>query len=179
LDWNLANPFLLWTRYLIVIIVICLRRVTPTDKYSLLGRGIAFIGVVIFLFPIAVITYWIGGNPEGYILQPFDIPILAVFGILGLILAYSGAIIHRRFAVIGPFLTKDGELIHSGKAWTKGTESGLFLTSCGRVVSINQTSRETAHIGYRVVTASYVTCNDCNLKEGGAIMDTVRHGRIW
>jgi len=156
-----------------------LRRVNPTNKYCLVGRGIAFIGVAIFLFPIAVLTYWIGGNPGEYILQPFDIPILAAFGILGLIMICSGLIINRRFLVIGPFLTKDGEPIHSGKIWMKGTESGLFLTSCGCVVSINQTSRETAHTGYRVVTASHVTCNDCSLREGGAIMDTVRHGRIW
>ncbi|MGY5881519.1 MAG: hypothetical protein RTV31_14805 [Candidatus Thorarchaeota archaeon] len=148
-------------------------------RYSLVGRGLAFIGVVIFLFPIVVLSYWIGGNPGEYILQPFDIPILAGFGILGLVMAYSGLIINRRFAVIGPFLTKDGESIHSGKVWTKSSESGLFLTSCRRMVSTNQTSRETAHIGYRVVTASHATCNDCNLREGGAIMDTVRHGRIW
>ena len=83
----------------------------------------------------------------------------------------------RRFRKTKPFLAKDGEPIHSGKNWKKQSESGLFLTSCGRVVSINQESRATAHVGYRLVTAERATCKECNIREGKAVMDRVAHGR--
>lgn len=82
----------------------------------------------------------------------------------------------RRFRNTKPYLTKDGESIHSGKPWKKQSESGLFLISCGRVVSINQESKATAHVGYKIVPAKRATCKDCNIRQGKAVLDRVRHG---
>jgi hypothetical protein len=145
--------------------------------YRLLGKALAVIGALILFFPIFILIYWFGENPGGYIPQLFDFAILAGFAILGIITAYSGLKIYGRFRETGPFLAKDGEPIHSGKIWKKGTESGLFLTSCGRVVSTNQESRETGHVGYRIVPAKQATCSDCTLSEGKAVLDSVAHSR--
>lgn len=146
-------------------------------QYRLIGRLLAFIGMLILLFPIFIISVWFLWYDSVYIPQLLEILILAGLVLLGLIVASSGVIIHRRFREIGPFLTKDGEPIHSGNVWKKGTEPGLFLTSCERVVSIYQDSRETAHVGYRTVIAKRATCSDCNLRKGRAILDSVPYGR--
>ncbi|TFH07204.1 MAG: hypothetical protein E4H14_09010 [Candidatus Thorarchaeota archaeon] len=145
--------------------------------YRLFGTALAVIGAFILFFPIFILIYWFGENLGGYIPQLFDFTILAGFAILGIITAYSGLKIYGRFREIGPFLAKDGEPIHSGKIWKKGTESGLFLTSCGFMVSINQESKETGHVGYRIVPAKQATCSDCILREGKAILDSVAHSK--
>ncbi len=96
---------------------------------------------------------------------------------LGIILTCSGVIIRRRFGGGILFLIKDGEPIHSGKPWYEGFESGLFLTSCGFVLSINQESRATAHVGYKIVSANRATHKECIQNEGRAILESVSHGR--
>ncbi len=83
----------------------------------------------------------------------------------------------KRFRGTKLFLTKDDELIHSGKPSKKRSKSGVFLTSCGRVVSTDPESRATAHVGYKIVSAKRATCRECNKREGKAVMDRVRHGR--
>jgi len=146
--------------------------------FRLIGWVLVFIGMTILLFPLAIISYWIGNPGDMINPQPSEIFILTGFPLLGFIVIYSGVIIYRRFRETRPFLAKGGEPIHSAIVWKKGTESGLFLTSCERVVSINQASRATAHIGYRLVPAERATCSDCNLREGRAILDKIAHDRI-
>jgi hypothetical protein len=133
--------------------------------------------MVILLFPIGFISYWTGYPGAPIIPQLSDILMLCGLTLLGFIVIYSGVIIYRMFREMRPFLAKGGEPIHSASVWKKGIESGLFLTSCERVVSINQASRATAHVGYRLVPAERATCSECNLREGKAILDRVAHER--
>jgi len=150
--------------------------------YRLFGKALGVIGAFILFFFIFMLIYWFGfpATPSSrYIPQLFDFIMLAWFAILGIIIAYGGMIINKRFPKIEPFLTKDGAPIHSGRVWKKGSESGLFLTSCGIVLSINQTSRRTSHVGYRLVGAKYATCSDCILGEGKVILDAQVHKRSY
>ena len=96
----------------------------------------------------------------------------------------AGMSILRGFGKTRIFITKGGESIHLATVWKKGTESGLYLTSCGKVVSINQVSIGTAHVGYRIVTTKDTTCRDCSLREGKLVLDSVAkrregHSGIW
>ncbi|MHA1906808.1 MAG: hypothetical protein ACW98Y_05915 [Candidatus Thorarchaeota archaeon] len=145
--------------------------------YYQIGKALACIGAMLFLIP--VVAFIIGiTNPEGPFLPPPSIiPSLTVFIILGLTMIYSGVKILRRFRKMQPFVTKGGEPIHMAEVWKKGTELGLYLTSCGKVVSINQSSEGTAHVGYRLVTTKDTICSACSIKQGRAILDSVSmHG---
>ena len=141
-------------------------------QYRLIGKVLSFFGIIILLFPIIAFFSWIqwSGFPAA-IPDPSNILIIALFLLFGFIIAFYGATIQSKFREIRPFLTRDGEPIHSGKIWKKESESGLFLTSCECVVSINQESRETANVGYRIVSAKRATCSDCIRREGRAILD--------
>ncbi len=147
----------------------------------LIGKGLVISGMAILLFSIPALGYsiilpfWIFGE---YGPSIADILHFIVFFLIGIIVTYSGVNILRRFEEKTLFLTREGESIHSGEIWKKGSESGLFLTSCGRVVSINQESKDTAHVGYRIVAAEHATCRDCSMNEGKAVLDGVRHGRM-
>jgi hypothetical protein len=143
--------------------------------YRIIGKGLAIIGIPTLLISIYGVIAAVSYTGE-YGPLPSDILILPVFVLLGISMTCSGVIILRRFREVVPFLAKAGEPIHSGSIWKKGSESGLFLTSCERVVSINQESRATAHVGYRIVSAERATCSDCVLREGRAILDRVEHG---
>ncbi len=92
---------------------------------------------------------------------------------LGIILTSVGVIIRRRYREGIVYLIKDGESIHSGYPWYKGTEPGLYLTSCGLLVSINQESIDTAHVGYKIVSTNRATHKECVQNEGKAIIDGV------
>ena len=98
---------------------------------------------------------------------------------LGLILTYSGVIIRRRYSDDIRFLTKDGEIIHSVRPWYKGSESGLYLTSCGLVVSINQESKSTEHVGYIGVSVKQATHGECVVNEGRLILESTAKRRSW
>lgn len=108
-----------------------------------------------------------------YIPELFEeyIIILAGFAIIGFAMILGGGNIQRRFGEREPFLANNGGPIHSGRAWKKGTEAGLFQTSCGLVVSTNHESGVTTHVGYRIVPAKRVTCEDCAQRRGRAILD--------
>ncbi len=140
-----------------------------------IGKGLAIIGIPVFLFfsygVFAVLSYTGEYGP-----RPADVVLIPTFALLGLSMIGGGVMILRRFEEIVPFLAKGGGPIHSGSIWKKGSESGLFLTACERVVSINQESRATAHAGYRIVSSERATCSDCVLREGRAILDRVEHG---
>ncbi|TFG29105.1 hypothetical protein EU528_10195 [Candidatus Thorarchaeota archaeon] len=98
-------------------------------------------------------------------------------GILGLIMVGSGLIINRKFRERESFLTKGGGPIHSARIWKKGNEQGLYLTTCEIIVSINQESKATGNVGYSIVPAKHVTCSECNIKTGKAILDAVANRR--
>jgi hypothetical protein len=90
--------------------------------------------------------------------------------LFGITITYSGMKILGSIEERTPFFTKVGELIHSGETWKRGSELGLYATSCGLVVSTNKESRETAHVGYRIVYANQATCRDCIVVEGKIAM---------
>ena len=131
--------------------------------YRLIGRLLVYIGIIILLLP--------------FIALYSTILIFSSCLLFGFIITFSGATILSKFRETKPFLTKSGEMIHSGRVWNKGSESGLYLTSCERVVSINQESEETAHVGYRLVAAKRATCRDCILSEVKTIMDKTTNRR--
>lgn len=144
--------------------------------YRIMGKVLAFIGMITFLFSISGLTYWVG-QTDAIFTNLSTILILTGITLLGFTVACSGVIIYNRFREMKPHLSKGGEPIHSGEIWKKGTESGLFLTTCGLVVSINQESRETAHVGYRITSTQRTTCSDCVLREGRVILDAVSYRR--
>ena len=131
--------------------------------YRLIGRFLVYIGIIILLLP--------------FISLFSNILTFFTYLFFGFIMVFSGATIQRRFREIKPFLTKFGEPIHSARIWNKGSESGLYLTSCERVVSINQESKATAHVGYRIAVAKRATCRDCILSEVKPIMDITTNRR--
>ena len=144
----------------------------------LIGKGLAIIGIPIFLFfswgVYSVLSYTGEYGP-----LPSEVVWIPAFALLGFSMIGIGVEILRRFEEGGPFLTKDGEPIHSGSVWKKGTESGLFLTLCGRVVSINQESQATAHVGYGIASAESTTCRECAMREGKAILEGVAPRRRY
>ena len=70
------------------------------------------------------------------------------------------------------FVIKGIGPIHSAKEWKMGKESGLFVTSCGLVVSIHQSSTETSDAGYRVIVAKMETCDNCRKKDRKQLIAT-------
>ncbi len=136
------------------------------------GTLLTYIGVTMILTHILAAIY------SRIYFDPGAIVILA-FLPLGLILIVVGGIVRIKYSKETLFLTKIGEPIHSGKPWYEGFESGLYLTSCGLVVSINQDSQATAHVGYHIVSAKHATHRECVEKEGGAILEKYAHGRAY
>ena len=146
--------------------------------YRYYGILLVYIGVIMLLTH-TIIVMFLYRNPITFsrlFFTPFGF-IIRGFLPLGLILTCSGVIIRNRFSEGNSFLTKDGEPIHLAKPWYQGPESGLFLTFCGLVVSINQESRATAHVGYKIVSANNATHKECIQNEGRAILESVTHGR--
>lgn len=149
-----------------------------THLFRLIAKGLIIIGLPLFLFHsyavFRVVTYTGEYGP-----LPSDVVLLPVFLLLDFSIISIGVIILRRYLESLPFLTRDGEPIHSGKSWKKGSEQGLFLTSCGLVVSINQESGSTTHVGYKIITAKRATHRECILKEGGEVLDRFAKRRSW
>lgn len=142
----------------------------------LIGKGLVIVGFPLLLLlsyaVFSVLTYTGEYGP-----LPYEVSLLPPFILLGISMSGIGVILLKRFEERMPFLAKDGGPIHSGKPWKKGSESGLYLTSCGLVVSINKESEETAHVGYMIVPAKRATHRECVEKEGGAILEKHAHGR--
>jgi hypothetical protein len=139
--------------------------------YRLIGKGLVISGVGILLFSIPIIGFSIFFRYTGEV-GPTTADILSLMGsfLFGIAITYSGVRILGSIEERIPFFTKVGEPIHSGETWARGSESGLYATSCGLVVSTNQESRDTAHIGYRIVCANQATCGDCIAIEGKIAM---------
>ncbi|MHA2353028.1 MAG: hypothetical protein ACXABX_07910 [Candidatus Thorarchaeota archaeon] len=139
---------------------------------------VVLVGMTMLLTNVTIGTYWLI-HPITLSGFYFDLRTAVILGFLpfGLILTFSGMIIRRKFSEQNPFLTKDGGPIHSGETWKRSSESGVFLTSCGIVLSINQESNATSHIGYKIVTVERTTCRDCALREGREILESVRYTR--
>lgn len=146
--------------------------------YREYGSMLSLIGVVMLLiYTIVAIYLWEHPIiPYGFHSDPRT-AIIFVFLPLGLFLTFWGVIIRNIFGEKSKFLTKDGELIHSVISWYKSSESGLYLTSCGQMVSINQDSEETTHVGYKIISAERITCRDCAIKKGRAILERASYGR--
>jgi hypothetical protein len=141
--------------------------------YRVGSKAIALVGLVLFFGPILVfLSVWanVGLTPDPNFIA--FLAFLAGYAFPGFVLTCIGVIIYKRYREIQPFLAKRGGDIHLGTAWKRGTEPGLFLTTCGLVVSINNDSSETAHVGYRIVHATRATCKECILRRGRAILET-------
>jgi hypothetical protein len=148
--------------------------------YRYYGSSLAGIGLAMFLTSGIIVTLW-WIDPLRFLrlyFDPLNYVILA-FLPLGFILMCIGEIIRIKFREWGLFLIKDGGPIHSGKPWYEGSESGLFLTSCGLVVSINEESEATAHVGYRIIQTKHATHRDCVVNEGSEVLDKYAHGRAY
>ncbi len=144
--------------------------------YRVIGNVLTLIGIVFVLIPVLGLffAFTLPGGP--FFPPPEIIPILIGLVVIGFGLAYSGDNVHRKGSAVQQHLTKAGEPIHSAKTWGKEVEPGLYLTSCGQVVSINQESKETAHVGYHIAVAKRATCRDCFLKQGKALIESAsRH----
>jgi hypothetical protein len=135
----------------------------------LLGKGLAIIGTPVFLIfgygVFAIFSY----NGEYGPLAP-EVKFVPLIALSGFYMVVVGVYLLMRFEEPVPLLTMDGVHFHTGEIWKKGTESGLYLTSCGLVVSINQESSATAHVGYVVVSEGQLTCRDCATSEGKIAM---------
>ncbi|MHA1926100.1 MAG: hypothetical protein ACXABV_15420 [Candidatus Thorarchaeota archaeon] len=139
--------------------------------YRLIGKGLVISGVGLLLFSIPIIGFSIVFRYSGEIgPTTADVFSLMMSFLVGITITYSGVRVLGSIEERIPFFTKVGKPIHSGKTWKRGSESGLYATSCGLVLSTNQESRDTAHIGYRVVYANQATCGDCIAIEGKLAM---------
>ena len=139
-------------------------------RYHLIGKILAYPGTIIMVIPISAIII---GMVHPYLvvnISPSSVPILIGSILFGFIMTCVGVSILRGVGKVRPLVTKGGEPIHLAEVWDKGTESGLYLTSCGKMVSIKQTSETTTHVGYNLVTSQGGTCRDCSVREGGRIM---------
>ncbi len=139
--------------------------------FELIGKGLVISGVGILLFSIPIIGFSIYFRSSGEV-GPTMADIISLMGLflVGITITCSGVRILGSIEERIPFFTKVGKPIHSGRTWKRGSESGLYATSCGLVVSTNQESRETAHVGYRIVYANQSTCRDCIAIEGKIAM---------
>ena len=150
--------------------------------YHLIGKTLAFIGIILVLFSLfsGILLYADANSPWNppsmFISQQGILVMIGVFS-FGLVLTSAGLFINKRYRKVTPYFVKNGGPIHSGETWTKSSESGVFLTSCGIVLSINQESNATSHIGYKIVTVERTTCRDCALREGRDILESVRYSR--
>jgi len=88
-------------------------------------------------------------------------------------------VIRRRYSEGVVFLTRPDEPIHSARPWYQGTEAGLYMTSCGLVVSTNEISNATAHVEYKIVSVKNATHGDCVVKEGKDVLDGSSKHRSW
>ncbi|MFX1607334.1 MAG: hypothetical protein ACFFDD_15880 [Promethearchaeota archaeon] len=145
--------------------------------YREYGNALTGIGLTVLL-TYTVIVILLFRNPMEFSRLIFPSQAFIILS-LGLILTYSGVFLRRRYNDEIRFLTKDGETIHSVKPWYKGPESGLYLTSCGLVVSINQESEATANVGYRRVSVKKATHGECIVAEGKVILESTSKRRSW
>ena len=150
--------------------------------YRFIGKVVAIIGAILALLPVVFVMHWFADandpyNPPSIYIAPQGFLVMIVVFSLGIIVTYSGLLILKTYRIAELFLVKDGGPIHSGKKWIKASESGLYVTSCGLVVSIDQESEATAHMGYKIITAKRATHRGCIKKEGKAVLDNVAHGR--
>ncbi|MHA2142136.1 MAG: hypothetical protein ACXADC_09675 [Candidatus Thorarchaeota archaeon] len=142
----------------------------------IIGKALAIIGTPLFLFFSYGVFVTLSSTIDSGQLHP-AFALVSSFALLSLGMIGAGVLILLRFEKRVPLLVKGGEPIHSGDIWKKRTESGLYLTSCGRVVSTSQKSRATAHTGYRIASAKGATCKDCVISIGKPIMESGGAGR--
>ncbi len=150
--------------------------------YREYGSLLTAIGLTLFLTYIIIASYWLR-NPITfsrffYANDPSTI-VIRSFLPLGLVLTCSGMVIRRKYSEGSVFLTRADESIHSGRPWYQGPESGLYMTSCGLVVSTNETSNATVHVGYKIVSVKKATHGDCVTKEGKDVLDGSSKRRSW
>jgi hypothetical protein len=113
-----------------------------------------------------------------YVVQTAFTVMTGIF-LLGIVVSYAGISVIKTKQKETLFLAKDGGPIHSCKRWTRNSEQGLYLTSCGLVVSTNQESVATAHVGYRIIPAKHATHRDCVEKNGRLILEAFTKHRSW
>ncbi|MFX1330428.1 MAG: hypothetical protein ACFE9W_02635 [Promethearchaeota archaeon] len=139
--------------------------------FRLIGKGLVTSGLFILVFSIPIMGVSIFYRNSGEVgPTTSDIQGLMALFLAGITITYCGARILGSVEERIPFFTKAGESIHSGKSLKRKSESGLYATSCGLVISTNQDSRETAHVGYMIVYANQATCRDCIVVDGKMAM---------
>ena len=144
--------------------------------FRIIGKVLATVGIILLLL-LSFLIYSAATYTGEYGPLPSFVVLLPVFWIWDFIMIYFGLFVIRRYSERDIFLAKDGEPIHSATPWKKGSEPGLYLTTCGLVVSINYESEATAHVGYKLVPAKRATHKECIQREGKAILDSVAHSK--
>ena len=146
--------------------------------FRIIGKVLAIIGIPLFVF-ISIGIYFAAAYTGVYEPSPLEVVLLLVYWLLDISMICIGVFLLRRYKEHELFLAKGGEPIHSAIPWKKGSEPGLYLTSCGLVVSINQESKATAHVGYKLVPAKRATHKDCIQIQGKIVLDSIAKHRSW
>ncbi|MGY5859746.1 MAG: hypothetical protein RTU63_10275 [Candidatus Thorarchaeota archaeon] len=144
--------------------------------FRIIGKVLFIVGFILLLL-LSFLIYSAATYTGEYGPLPPFVVLLPVFWIGDFGLICLGVFMLRRYRERDIFLAKGGEPIHSVNPWEKGSEPGLYLTSCGVVVSTNQETNATGHVGYRIVPAKRATCSDCIRREGKLILDSVDQSR--
>ena len=152
--------------------------------YRIMGIIVSCFGAILILQPIGLFLIWFGEvnypiNPPTVYISPYGFSVMFLLFLYGIAVLYSGLHLLKKSTIANPFVTKDGGPIHSAKPWKRDSESGLFLTSCGLIVSINQESKATAHVGYRLVSSKHATHRACVEQEGRLVLEGFSKHRSW
>ena len=141
----------------------------------LLGKLLLVIGALLIFSYASALLYNLVNPYQSSSIE--FIPMLQTITIifLGFVVVYAGASNCGRYQEETLHVIKNGDFIHSARVWNTDVENGLLLTICGKLVSIQQHSDETAHVGYRYATAQQPTCRECCEREGRRIMDSAKH----
>ncbi|MCK5266033.1 MAG: hypothetical protein KAR03_10540 [Candidatus Thorarchaeota archaeon] len=143
------------------------------SRYGSIGEITAIIGLVMFFIPVYFALFWMRFNRVVFASQGPDVIFLEIIAILGLFMIGIGLFVNRPKREREIFLAKGGGPIHSCTNWKKGNESGVYLTTCEIIVSINPDSKATGNVGYKIVPAKEATCSDCSTRKGKVLLYSV------
>ncbi|MFW9977810.1 MAG: hypothetical protein ACFFEJ_07015 [Candidatus Thorarchaeota archaeon] len=138
------------------------------------GTSLVYLGIILLFVFLLSPGYW---NIQYYTWTPpyrYDLHILPYLLLLAISVIVGGIFVRRKFPPRKLYVTSTGKQIHVARIWERTHEEELYLTSCELVVSTNQTSNRTAHVGYHLISAERPTCNKCSTKEGNRVLEVMR-----
>ena len=138
--------------------------------YRIIGKVMVIIGIPLLVF-ISFGIFYSASFTGVYAPSRLEVMLLLLFFLVALGLTYFGFHIIITFQEKALFLTRVDEPIHSVEPWKKVPEPGLFLTSCGLIVSTSSESEETAYVGFTMISAEHATCSDCIVRSGKRVLE--------